>query len=212
MATLKPAARHRAQTDHAGAEDHAGRAGLHAGGVDRRPQTGGQSAREQAGAVQRGLRVDLGQRDLGHHGGLGERRGPHEMADRLAVSREARRAVRQVPPVLLLADRQADVGPGAAAVDALAALRREQRDDVVARRDERHALPDRLDHAGPFVPQHRRRVAGRIRPRGGVHVGVAHAAGAQAHEDLTGPRLGQLHVLDGERSAEFLQYRGTNLH
>jgi hypothetical protein len=42
--------------------------------------------------------------------------------DRLAIAREARRAVGQVALVLLLADREAEVGLRAAAVDALAAL------------------------------------------------------------------------------------------
>ena len=56
----------------------------------------------------------------------------HEVADRLAVAREPRRAVGQVALVLLLADRQAEVRARVEAVDALAALRREERDDVVA--------------------------------------------------------------------------------
>ena len=59
----------------------------------------------------------------------------HEVPDRLAVAAQARRAVGQVALVLLLADRQAEVRAVVAAVDALAALRAEQRDDVVAARD-----------------------------------------------------------------------------
>ena len=50
---------------------------------------------------------------------------------------QARRPVGQVAVVLLLADREAEVRQRAAAVDALAALRREQRDDVVADGDRR---------------------------------------------------------------------------
>ena len=74
----------------------------------------------------------LRERDLGHDRVLGEGRRAHEMADRLAVAREPRRPVREVAEVLLLADREAEVRPIAAAVDALAALRREERDDVIA--------------------------------------------------------------------------------
>ena len=66
------------------------------------------------------------------------------------------RAVGQVAAVLLLADRQAEVGARVAAVDALAALRREERDHVVARRDEADAL------ARPSRP--RRRPRARARP------------------------------------------------
>ena len=105
-----------------------------------------------ARAVQRRLGVDLRQRDLRHHRRLGERRGAHEVADRLAAARQARRAVGQVAEVLLLADRQADVRPRAAAVDALAALGREQRDDVVAGRDERDALPHASTTPAPSCP------------------------------------------------------------
>jgi hypothetical protein len=65
------------------------------------------------------------------------------MADRLAGAREPGGPVGQVAEVLLLADREAQVGVGAAAVDAFPALRAEQRDDVVALGDARDAR-DRL--------------------------------------------------------------------
>ena len=92
---------------------------------------------KSARALERRLGVDLRERDLRHHRVLGERRGAHEVADRLAARREPRRAVGQVALVLLLADREAEVRAVAQAVDALAALRREERDDVVAGRDRR---------------------------------------------------------------------------
>ena len=53
--------------------------------------------------------LDLRERDLRHHRVLGERRGAHEVADRLAVARQPSGAVREVALVLLLADRQAEV-------------------------------------------------------------------------------------------------------
>ena len=82
--------------------------------------------------VERRLGVDLRERDLGHHRVLGEGRGAHEVADLLAVALQAGGPVGQVALALLLADRQAEVGAVVDAVDALAALRAEQRDDVVA--------------------------------------------------------------------------------
>ena len=100
-----------------------GRARLAPRPRDRRAEAGREAAGEQAGAVQRRLGVDPGERDLRHHGVLGERRGAHEVAQRLPAAREARRAVGQVAEVLLLADRQAEVRQRAQAVDALAALR-----------------------------------------------------------------------------------------
>ena len=135
------------------------------------------------------------------------------MADRLAVrAREARGAVGQVALALLLADREADVRLRAQAVLALAALRREQRHDVVADREVAHALADRLDDARALVAEHRRRVARRVDARGGVHVRVADAAGDEAHEHLALPRLRELELLHHERLSELLQHCCTHPH
>ena len=81
---------------------------------------------------------------------------------------EAGRAVREIALVLLLADREAEVRAVAQAVDALAALRREERDDVVAGGERGDAVADLLDDAGALVPEHGRRVPGRIGARGGA--------------------------------------------
>jgi hypothetical protein len=97
-------------------------------------------------------------------------------------------------------------------VDAGAALRGEQRHDVVARAHQRHAVTDLLDHAGALVPEHARRVAGRVGAGGGVQVGVADAAGDEADEHLAGLRLLQVDVLDDEWLAEFLENGGADLH
>ena len=93
-----------------------------------------------------------------------------------------------------------------------AALRREQRHDVVARADQRDAVADALDDARALVPEHARRVAGRVGAGGGVEVGVADAAGDEAHEHLAGLRLLEVELLDDERLAEFLEDGGADLH
>ena len=97
-------------------------------------------------------------------------------------------------------------------MDALAALGREERDDVVARRDERHARADALDDAGPLVPEHARRVAGRIGAGGRVEVGVAHAARREPDEHLAVLRLSEVELLDDERLPELLEDCGADLH
>ena len=145
------------EADHAGAEHHAGRALPHLGRVHRGSQPGREAAGEQAGGVERRVRVDLGERDLRHHGVLGEGRGAHEVADPLVATREPRGPVGQVPLALLLADRQAEVGSLVAAVDAFAALRREQGHDMVADREVLDALADRLDDPGALVSEDGRR-------------------------------------------------------
>ena len=115
-----------------GTEDDAGRARLDRRGVHRRAEPRRQPAGEHARPVRRGLGADDSQRDLGHHRVLSERRRAHEMADRLAAGpRQPHAAIGQVALVLLLADRHAEIGLRAEAVDALAALRREQRHDAV---------------------------------------------------------------------------------
>ena len=212
LGALQPAAGHGAEPDHARAEDDAERPRLDLGGVDRGAETGRQAAGEQAGATEVGLGIDLRQRDLRHHRVLREGARAHEVADRLAVAREAGGAVGQVAEVLLLADREAEVRAVRAAVLALAALGREQRDDVVADGEVADVVADRLDHPGALVAEHRRRVAGRVGARRGVHVGVADAARLQADEHLAGLRLGEIDLLDHERRAELLQDGGSHAH
>jgi hypothetical protein len=136
------------------------------------------------------------------------------VADPLAVVgvREARRAVRKQTLVLLLANRKAEVRPLVAAVDALAALRREERHDVVAGRERRDAVAHALDDAGALVPEHGRRVTRGVRSRGREEVGVADAAGDEPDESLARLRLGELHLPHGERCAEVLQHRGAHPH
>jgi hypothetical protein len=208
----QPAADDRAETDHPGAEDDACRSGLDLRRVQRRAETGRKAAREQACVLERRLRIDLCERDLGHDGVLGEGGRPHEVADRFAVAAEARHAVRQVALVLLLADRKAQIRAIAAAVDTLAALRREERDDVVARRDRRDVEADALDDSCALVPEHGRRVAGGVGARRGVEVRVADPARDEADEYLAGARLGELDLLHDQRLAELLEYRGADLH
>src|SRR5205823_3115637 len=160
LGSLQAAAGDGPEADHARPEDGAGRPGLHGGGLHRRAEPGREAAGEEAGAVERRLGRDPRERDLRHHGVLGERRGAHEVADRLAVARQPRRAIGQEALVLLLADREAEVRARIAAVDAFAALRREEGDDVVARRDRSDALADALDDAGALVAEYGRGVAG----------------------------------------------------
>jgi hypothetical protein len=97
-------------------------------------------------------------------------------------------------------------------VDALAALRREQRDDVVARGHARDALADLLDDARPLVPENGRRVAGRVRAAGGVEVGVAHPAGGETDQHLARPGPVEVHLLHRQRLGELLEDGGAHLH
>ena len=208
----QPTADHRAQSDEPAAEDDAGRARLDASGVEGRADPGREPARERRAAFERRLRRDLRERDLRHDRVLRKGRRAHEVAHRLAVAGEARRPVWEVAEPLLVADRDAAVRSPAAAMDAVAALGREERHDVVARPERGHAVADLLDDSGALVTEHARRVPGRVGARGGVEVGVADPAGDEPHERLAGLRLGELELLDDERLTELLEHRGADLH
>jgi hypothetical protein len=162
--------------------------------------------------LERRVAVDLRERDLRHDGVLGERRRAHEMAHRLAVARQPGRPVGEVALVLLLTDREAEIRPRAQAVDALAALRREERDDVISGLHRRDIGADPLDDAGAFVAEHGRRVPGRIGARRGVEIGVADPAGDEPHEHLARPRPGEVDLLHDQWLAELLEDSGAHLH
>ena len=136
--------------------------------ANRQARSSGASGETLASAISRQHRV------------LGEGRGAHEVADRLAVARKPGGPVGEVTEILLLADRQAEIGLGAAAVNALAALGREQRDDVIAGRDQlrrprrparrrprpRARAPSAHSRRGPRRRPCRDRCGRRRRPRG----------------------------------------------
>src|SRR5205085_7750307 len=208
----QPATCDRAQADHARTEDDARGSRLDLRGVDRGAEPRRQPACEETRAVEWSIVAHLGERDLGHDGVLGERGSSHEMADRLAVARQPGRAVGQVALVLLVADREAEIRARVAAVDALAALGREERDDVVAGREGRDAVADAFDDACALVAEHRRRVTGGIRAGSGVQVGVADAARDEPDEHFAGVRLREIELLHRERGAEVVENRGSDLH
>jgi hypothetical protein len=93
-----------------------------------------------------------------------------------------------------------------------AALRAEERDDVVADREVGDARPDRLHDARALVPEDGRRVARRVHAGGGVHVGVAHAAGDEAHERLALARVCEVDLRDLEGLPERLEHGRADLH
>ena len=85
-------------------------AGLDLRRVDHRADAGRHAAADVADLVERRVRVDLGDRDLGQHGEVGEGRAAHVVVQLLAAEREARRAVRHHALALRGADRRAEIG------------------------------------------------------------------------------------------------------
>ena len=105
----------------------------------------------------------------------------------------------------------ADAQHGAArrAVAAMAAVRAEREDDVVALLDVGDARPELDDDAGRLVAQHHRQ---RQRPVAvhDVPVAHAHAGGLHLHAHLAGLRALLLQVEDLQRLVDFGQHGGTH--
>jgi len=122
------------ETDTSHAKDGDGGARLDLGGVDSGAVTGGDAAAEEADLGKRGLVGDLDNGDVSHDGVLGEGGTTHEVEDGLSPAGEAGGAVGHEPLALGGADDGTQVRLGAAAVLALLALGRVQRDHVISYR------------------------------------------------------------------------------
>ena len=127
------------------------------------------------------------------------------MPQRLARAREPRRAIREIAETLLLANRDAPVRAIAEAVDTFPALGGEERYHVIAGGNERDAFTNALNDACTFVPEDAGRVARRISAGGRVQIGMADATGGEPNEYLARLWLGEIDLLDDERTAELLE-------
>ena len=172
-----------------------------------RPQAN--SAAHSAGRLGR----DLRERDLRHHRVLRERARPHEVAD-LARRRGTGASCRREgsPGSAARGSR----GRGSCGLLRQCSHSRHWGENRVTTRSPGATLvtpsPTRSTMPGALVPEHRRRVAGRVGARGGVHVGVADAARLEADEHLAGLRLGEVDLGDAQRLAELLEHGGFDLH
>ena len=203
---------HRAEPDEPAAEDDTRRTRLDARRVEHRTDAGRETAGERRAPVEWRFGGHLRERDLGHDRVFRERRRAHEVAERLSAHGEPTGSVREIALALLVADGHTAVRPRAPAVDALAALRSEERDDVIAFRDERYPLAHLLDDTGALMPEHARGVPAGIGSRRRVEIGMADAASDEPDEHFTRLRFGEVHLLDDERLPELLEHGGADLH
>ena len=161
------------------------------------PMPGHRAAAEQRGLPQR--HVDRQRHDAGggDDGALGEARDREAVLQRRPVrQRQARGAVHQRAAHAGVARRPAQRRAPGAAGTAGAAGRDHAEHDAIAGRDVHDALADGLDRARALVPEHHRPAPVAETPVGEVQVGVADAAGRDAHEHLARLGRGQLDVLD----------------
>ena len=201
------------ETDAAQAEHHHVRPRLHLRGVDHRADTGGYAAADVANLVERRVLADLCQGDLRKHRVIREGRRAHVVVDDpVLAERKPAGAVGHHALALGLANRLAQIGLAGGAVLALTALRRIQRDHVVALAKRRHARPHVDDDAGTLVAQNRREQAFRICAGQGERVGVADAGRLDLDQHFAGPRSVEIDGLDAERHTRLPGYGGLRLH
>src|SRR5690606_37587257 len=129
-------------------------------------------------------RADLRHRNLRQHRVVRERRAAHVVVDLLLADRKTTRAVRHHALTLRGADRRAQVRLARQTGFALPALRRVQRNDVIALLYRRHAPTDVHHHPGALVPEYHREQPFRIRPGARELIGTAHARGLDLHQHL----------------------------
>ena len=203
---------HDVQADAAQAEHDDVRARLDLRRVDDRADAGRDAAADVADLVERRVLADLRERDLRQHRVIRERRAAHVVMDLVLADREAARAVRHHALALRRADRRAQIGLARQARLALAALRRVQRNDVIADLQRGHAATD-VDHdAGAFVTEDHREQAFGIRARARELIGVAHAARLDLDQHLAVARSIEVDGDDFERFAGGLGDGGASFH
>src|SRR5713101_6783695 len=194
------------------AEYHDVRARLDLGGVDHRADAGGHAAADVAHLVEGRVLADLGERDLGDHGVVGERRGAHVVEEVLAPEREAAAAVGHHAFPLRDTYRLAQIGLAAQAVFALPAFGGIERNDVIAffHAGDSRARVDH--HARALVAENRREQALGVGTRAREFVGMADAGRLDLDQHFAGLRSLQLHGLDGEWCARFMGDGCANIH
>ena len=131
------------------------------------------------------------------------------MVEGAAATREPGAAVGHHALALGGADRLAEVRLAGLAELALAALRRVERDHVVAGRHGGHAGPDLFHDRAALVAEDRGEQSLRVGARQGVGVRVADAGGDDAHQDLAFLRAFDVDFFDLEWLARFVGDRGS---
>src|SRR5690606_30866103 len=121
VGTDHPGALDHVEADAAESEDHDILARLHLRRVDDRPDAGGDAAADVAARLKWRVLPDLGDRNLGEHGKVGEGRAAHIVIDGLTLVAETRGTIGHQSLALRRADRSAKVGLARKAAFALTA-------------------------------------------------------------------------------------------
>ncbi len=194
------------KADAAKADDRAALAGLQPARVQHRADAGQHRAAQKGRLVERDRLVDL------HAGGLGddcvirEGRDADMVVHMLARDRDAFRSGDQAALARRDGGRLAKRRPPLGAGHAMAAGRREDENDVIARREASDMRADRLDHARRLMAQRHGHVARAVAVDDG-QVRVAQAGSRHLDEQLTRAGIVQLGLDDLQRLAVGIRAR-----
>src|SRR5580704_7365875 len=180
------------QADTTEAKHHDIRTRLDLGSVNDRANARGHATPDVADLLERRVLADLRKRDLRQHREVRKRRATHVVMNHLLTDGEAARAVGHQALALGCADLRAQIRLARQARFALPALRRIQRNDVIALLQRGHSRPDVDDDAATLVAENDGKQALRIGTRAGELVRVAHATGLDLNQNLTCLWAGQV--------------------
>lgn len=184
------------QTNSPQTEHSARGARLNLSGVESSSVTGGNAASEQTHFIQRRLVVDLGQRDVSHHGILREGAGAHEVKDLFSLTSEPGGLVRHQALALGHPNFLAKVGLGIFAEFAFLALWYVQRNDSVTWFEFGDPLPHTLHCPSALMAQDYGEQSLGVRATQGIGVGVTHPCGQDLNADFMCVGRGHLHFFN----------------
>ena len=182
----------------------------------RRMQHGADSGRDptaqKAHLVQRCILANLCQRNLGHHGVLGEGRGAHVVVEHLSAVGKPTGAVGHQTPPLSLADLPAEIGLARQTELALPTLGDVERDHVVPHREPAHTRPHFFDHTTTLVTEHCGEETFWVGATHRIRVGVTHARGLEPNQAFTFLRSSEIDLVDHQRLLRLETDGGLDLH
>ena len=197
--------------DAAGADDERRAPRLHPSREKRRAHAGQGGTAEQRGLVEGNAAAGRERHPLRDHDPVGHRSGRRAAVDRLPVHRQPRGPIDERAGADGAVERHTGGRPAATALRALAAGRRPGQDDLVARPQLRHLVPDGLDDAGALVAQHHRR---RPHPFALDLVEIRAADSNRGHADhnFVGAGFPDVHVRDVQRLPGAVKDCRASLH
>ena len=148
-----PRALDHVETDAAKSEHRDVRAGPDFRGVDDGADAGRHTTADVADLVEGCVFANFGERNFRQHRKIGEGRAAHVVKDRVAVAAETAGAVRHQAFALRGSDRRTKIGSTRETGFALAALRRVERNDMIANFQRAHTRTNIAYDARAFVAQ-----------------------------------------------------------